>query len=515
MLKRYRYKKLLMTGIAAYMSLIAFPSYATKDVTIAVYSNFSSLDPYDTNDTLSQAMAKSFYQGLFGFDQDSKLINVLADSYTVNEAGTEYTITLRKGIKFHDNTDFNAEAVKVTFDRVTNPDNHLKRYNLFNRIINTEVIDSYTIKFTLNQPFSAFINTLAHPSAVIISPTALAKYGKDIAFHPVGTGPFVFTEWNATDYVKGQKFEHYWKKGLPKIDTIIWRPIIENNTRAAMMQTGEAQFAFSIPYEQAKLLEKNDKLVLVSAPSIITRYISLNVTKKPFDDVRVRQALNYAINKEALAKVAFAGYATPIRGVVPAGVDFAVDYGPWPYDPNKARELLKEAGYPNGFSTVLWSSYNHTTAQKVIQFVQQQLKQVGINVAIEAMEVGQRVARVESVPSVDKAEVKMYYTGWSSSTMESDWAITPLLATSSWPPKMYNTAYYSNQLVDEKLQQALLTNDRETKMTLYKEIQDQIWADAPWIFLLSDKQLYVHSKNLTGMNVMVDGSFYFEDIDLH
>ncbi len=125
-------------------------------------------------------------------------------------------------MKFHDGTDFNAEAVKAVFDRVTNPDNKLKRYNLFNKIEKTEVLDPYTVKI----PFSAFINVLAHPSAVMISPTALKKYGKDIAFHPVGTGPLEFVEWKQTDDLKVKRFAGYWKKGLPKIDMIDWKPVV-------------------------------------------------------------------------------------------------------------------------------------------------------------------------------------------------------------------------------------------------------------------------------------------------
>ncbi|WP_268647878.1 ABC transporter substrate-binding protein, partial [Escherichia coli] len=143
-------------------------------------------------------------------------------------------------------------------------------------------------------------------------------------------------------------------------------------------------FAFPIPYEQAKVLEGNAKLDVVAAPSILQRYISMNVTQKPFDNPKVRQALNYAINKDALIKVAFAGYAVPAEGPVPPAIDFAARYKPWPYDPAKARELLKEAGYPNGFTTTLWSSHNHSTAQKVLQFTQQQLAQVGVKVTVTA-----------------------------------------------------------------------------------------------------------------------------------
>ena len=162
-----------------------------------------------------------------------------------------------------------------------------------------------------------------------------------------------------------------------------------------MLQTGEAQFAFPVPYEQAAILEKNTKLELVASPSIMQRYISMNVTQKPFDNPKVREAINYAINRRALVKVAFAGYATPATGVLPPAIAYAQSYQPWPYDPAKARELLKEAGYPNGFSTTLWSSHNHSTAQKVLQFTQQQLAQVGIKAQVTAMDAGQRAAEVE------------------------------------------------------------------------------------------------------------------------
>ncbi|KAA9000565.1 glutathione ABC transporter substrate-binding protein GsiB [Affinibrenneria salicis] len=502
---------LLAVAIAAATS--AAPAWAAKDVVVAVASNFTSLDPYDANDSLSQTVAKSFYQGLFGFDKDMKLVNVLADGYQVSADGRVYTIKLHQGVKFHDGTDFNADAVKVNLDRASNPENRLKRYNLFRSIEKTEVVDPLTVKVTLKAPFSAFVNNLAHPAAVMISPAALKQYGKEIGFHPVGTGPYRFVTWNQTDYVKVEKFSGYWKQGLPKLDSITWRPVVDNNTRAAMLQTGEANFAFPIPFEQAKLLEKNDKLKLVVSPSILHRYISFNVTQKPFDDVRVRQAINYAINKDALIKVAFSGYAVPSEGPLPQSIDYAVKYQPWPYDPAKARELLKEAGYPNGFTTTLWSSHNHSTAQKVLQFTQQQLAQVGIKAQVTAMDAGQRAAEVEG-KGVKETGVRMFYTGWSASTGEADWALSPLFSTPAWPPAQFNTAFYSNPAVDADLGNALKTTNREEKQKLYKDAQDKIWADAPWAFLVTEQLVSAQSSNLNGFYVMPDTLFSFEDADL-
>ncbi|MCL2871969.1 MAG: glutathione ABC transporter substrate-binding protein GsiB [Betaproteobacteria bacterium] len=487
---------------------------AGKDVTMAVASTFTTMDPYDANDTLSQAVDKSFYEGLFGFDKDMKLIPVLALSYEVDSSGLVYTLKLRKGVKFHDGTDFKADSVKASFDRATNPANKLKRYNLYKNIAKTEAIDDDTVRFTLKEPFSAFINQLAHPSGAIISKAALEKYGKDIMFHPVGTGAFKFVEWKPTDYLKVAKFDAYWKKGYPKVDSILWRPVVDNNTRAAMMQTGEAQFTFPVPYEVADVLKKKSDLDVIAAPSIVVRYLSMNMRQKPFDNPKVREAVNYAINRDALVKVAFSGYAIPADGIVPDGVDYSVRFTPWKQDIAKAKKLLAEAGYPNGFETELWSAYNHTTAQKVSQFLQQQLQQVGIKAKVVMLEAGQRVERVESYADAKTAPVRLYYVGWSSSTGEADWAISPLLASDAWPPRLFNTAYYKSDKVDAGLKAALLTTDRAEKARIYREVQEELWKDMPWAPLVVEKLLYAKNKKLQGVYVMPDASFHFDEIDL-
>lgn len=508
-------KSLSTVAAALVLAGLAMSAHAAKDVVVAVQSNFTTTDPYDANDTLSQAVAKSFYQGLYGFDKNLKMIPVLADSHTVSKDGLVYTFKLKSGIKFHDGTPFNAEAVKANFDRVTNPENKLKRYTLYKNIAKTEAIDAATVRVTLKEPFSPFINTLAHPSGVMISPAALAKYGsKGIAQNPVGTGPFKFVEWKATDYLKVAKWEGYWKPGYPKIDSITWRPVVDNNTRAAMMQTNEAHFAFPMPPEALDSLSKKASLEVTTAPSIIHRYLSMNTQQKPFDNPKVREAINFAINKEALVKVAFSGYAIPAEGVLPQGVEYATKLGPWPYNPAKAKELLKEAGYPNGFESTLWSAYNYTTAQKVIQFVQQQLAQVGIKVQVRALEAGQRVELVESAQDAATAPVRMYYVGWSSSTGEADWAMRPLLASESLPPKMFNTAYYKNPEVDADIAKALVTTSSTEKAKLYADAQQRIWKDAPWAFLVTERLLSVRARNLTGFHVIPDGSFNFDEAEL-
>ena len=484
-------------------------SAAAAELTVAVASTFTTMDPYDAGDTLSQSVAKSFYEGLFGFDKDMKLIPVLAESAAASSDGLTYTIRLKQGIKFHDGSEFTADAVKANLDRASNPDNLLRRYTLYANIAATEVVDKYTVRITLKTPFSAFLNQLAHPASVMICPSALKKYpGKQIAFHPCGTGPFLMDTYNPSEVLRVTKNPNYHVKGLPKLDAITWLPVVENSSRVAMLKTGEAQLAYPLPFEQAAQEAKDGEIKVVSSPSIILRYISMNCLKKPLDNPKVRQAINYAINREALAKVAFNGFADPAEGVVPVGVKYAKKIARWPYDPKKARELLKEAGYPNGFETTLWSNYNHTTANKVIQFVQQQLAQVGIKCSVLALEAGQRTAYVNA-KTPEEAKVKLYYTGWSSSTGEFDWAVRPLLATASFPPVGSNTAYYSNKIVDDGFVAALKTTDEGEKQRIYDTVQEQIWNDAPWVPLVTERNVAGSVYNLVDFNIMPDGGFDF------
>ncbi len=501
----------------AVMACLAFShnALAAKDVTVAVPYGFDSLDPYNTNSTQSQAVGKGWYEGLFMFDRDFKIHPLLATGYEVSEDGLTYTFKLRQNVKFHDGTDFNADAVKVNFERVLNRNNALGRYNQFKMIDKIEVVDPATVKITLKQPFSAFINNLTHPSAMIISPAALEKYGKDINLHPTGTGQYMFVEWNPGQNVKMKKFDGYWDKDhLAKVDSINFRVVTDNNTRAAVMQTGEAQFTYPIPYEQAAVLKKNDKLDLLAEPSIIARYVALNNLAKPFDNPKVREAMNYAINKEALNKVVFNGFARVAEGVVPGKVEYSQKMAPWPYDPKKARELLAEAGYPQGFETTLWSAYNDGTSVKAIQFIQQQLRQVGVKVSVEALEAGQRVQRVETVQKPEDAKVRMYYIGWSASTGEANWALSPLLASESWAPTFGNYSYYKNEQVDKDLADALKTTDKAKKTELYKNAQELIYKDAPWIFLNTADTVAARSKKLEGFDMMPDASYYFRDVNL-
>lgn len=492
---------------------VAQRAWAAGDVVIGLDANIVGLDPADLNDNLSMTASRTMLQGLYGFDKDMKMIQVLAESTDVNAEATEYVVHLRHGVVFHDGAPFNAAAVKTSFDRARDPANHLKRASLYAPIKSVDVVDNYTVKITLNAPFGAFINNLAHQAFAISSPKAIAAYGKDLTRHPVGTGPYKFVSWE-TDTLKVVKNDHYWKPGLPKIDSLTIRSTPENGSRLAMLQAGEAQFIYPMPPELVKVVEKNPAIDIVASKSIYARYVAMNTMRKPFDDVRVRQAMNYAVDKNAFLKVVFNGYGAPLDAPLPANLSGYSKQDAYPYDPAKAKKLLAEAGYPNGFETVLWGA-NSTIAQRGMQFLQQQFAAVGVKVSVDPLESGVAAAKIWNVKTPEDATTMMYYSAWSASTGDADWGLRPLFYGKAFPPTLFNTAYYANPKVDADIEAGLTTADAAKRTVAYQDAQALIWKDAPWIFLVSDDNVAAKSKKLSGIYVLPDGQMLTEDANLN
>lgn len=503
------YLKSLLASTALAAALLPGLAMA-KPLTVAVPSNLTALDPSNVNDTLSQTSMRLIYQGLFGFDKDMKLIPVLAEGYEANETATEFTIKLRQGVKFHDGSPFNAEAAKFSLDRLRNPDNKLSRRSLVASVEAIDVVDEFTIKLTLKEPFGAMIPSLAHAGAMIVSKAAVEKFGKDFDRNPVGTGAFKFKHW-AADTLEVVRNDEYWK-GPAKVEAITIRSVPESGARFAMLQTGEVQFVPQFPPELMKAAEANPALQLTVADSIVEWWINLNTSKKPFDDIRVRQALNHAVDKDAYCKVVFSGYCAPATSIIPSALAFYAPQEPYAFDLEKAKALLKEAGYENGFETEMWSG-NNTEQQRATQFLQQQFAQIGVKVNLVPMESGVLAQNVWTVPTPEEAKVQMYYYGWSASTGDADWGIRPLLYGKSLPPVMSNASYYQNPELDKAIEAGLSSADATVRGEAYKVAQQVAWAGAPWVFLGEVKNIYAQQKNLTGVYMQPDRGFLIEDAE--
>lgn len=495
---------------AALAALLALNSAEAREITVAVFNNFSTLDSWDANDNLSRTASSSIYEGLYRFDTTLTPRPQLAESYEVSPDGLVYTFKLRRGVKFHDGSDFNAQAVKLNFDRGMNPNSGLTRRTFFSFVDKVETPDDFTVRFTLKKPTAGFIARLSNGTATMICPSLLARADSKrvTAYEACGTGPYMLKRFSPAEELHVVKNPNYRVAGLPKLDGIRWVPVPENASRAMMLQTGEAQFITPVPFEQMAVLEKDPELTILKSPSVVTRYISFNQTKKPFDDIRVRKAISLAINRNALIKVAYNGYAVPSTGYLPPQIEGGVDFGPFPTDVKKARELLKEAGYPNGFKTSIWAGYNDGKSLKTLQFLQQQLAQIGIRAETRALEAGQRTL-IYGAKTPEESQHEMYVIGWTNSAAEPDWGLRPLLDSRSMPPALNNESYYRNPKVDALFDQAVAETNVEKRIALYKELQELVHADQPWAPLAFEMVTGGASKHLKNFRLMPDSSLDF------
>ena len=504
--------KHLVLAALMVLTIAAMPLYAVgKDIIYASDSTTKTLDPHNTSDTYSGAIERAICQGLLGFDKDMNIIPLLAESYSYNANATEFTFKLRRGIMFQDGTPFNAKAVKVNIDRLMT--GKYVRSSLMDPVKELRIIDDYTVKFILKQPFGAFLNALAHPGALMLSPAALEKYGDDIGSHPVGTGPFLFSEWVSGSYVLIKKNPNYWRSTV-KVDSIKFVPIPENGSRVAMLRAGQAHYIYPMPAELLKLVEKDPNIEVIKQPSIIERYLILNTKATPLSDERVRQAINYALDKKAIINIAWGGAATEADSVFPAALPFFKKQGPWPYDVAKAKELMKEAGYPNGFKVVFLTP-NASARLRATQMVQQQLQAIGITGEIQSMD----IASFYDILAKNKLETVgeqpfIAFGGWSSSTGDADWATRPLLSTEAFPPNMSNYGFFEDQTVDSLIKAGLTSADPKVRAQAYAQLQDYVWPKAPWGYLFVDTLIAAKSKNIKGIYPMADGAFTVEEAEI-
>lgn len=501
------------TGVTNIQTAASTGKSSDNDLVIAIEGSVSGLDPQNVTDTNGISACMGMYETLLTFDDDGKIVGKLAESYDVSDDNLTYTFHLRKGVKFHDGTDFTAQSVIDNINRVSDSANGLSRRRLFvvtdsdgnetSRIANMEATDDNTLVITLAQPYNVFLNKLTQ--FMIISPSALEQYGNDIMYHPCGTGPFVFKDRTEGDHTTMVANKDYWG-GAPKVDSVTIKEVPEAGSRTAMLQTGEADMVYPFTSDQMSAVTGNTDINVSASYSNIMRYVTLNMDLKELSDVRVRQAMNYAIDKNAYIKVMYDGHALPATSCVPNCISYYKEEPAYEYNLDKAKELMKEAGYENGFTLTLWGD-NTTQEIKGMTFVQQELAQIGITVDVQPME----PATVSDKIYVDKqdAEINMWYVNWSASDRSFDSSVRALLHSSMVPPTSANTAYYSNADFDKNLDDALAETDDAKLTELYGKCQDDVWNDCPWLFLGNDQILYATKGYVSGVGVKPDGQLDF------
>lgn len=503
------------------------PSGSSQDTLIVGRGgDSSSLDPAIVTDGESLKITHQVFDSLLEYKEGTTEVQPsLAEEWTVSEDGLKYTFKLRQGVKFHDGTDFNAEAVVFNFTRWSDPKSEYKfegdSFDYYDsmfgpdgkRVIKeVKPVDDYTVEFTLNQPQAPFLQNLAMTSFGISSPAAIQEKKENFKNEPVGTGPFVFKEWKRNDSITLEKNPNYWKEGLPKLNKVIVRSIPDNSARFNALQSGEIDLMEDLTPDDLATLESNPDLQKITRPSNNVGYVGFNLKKEPFNDVKVRTALSYAINKQGIIDAFFAGQAEPAKNPMPPSLwgynDSIQDYE---YDLEKAKQLLAEAGYPNGlpgeytFYAMPVSRPYMPDGKKVAEVIQADFEKIGVKVNIESPE---WATYIDDAQAGEKDDI--YMLGWQGDNGDPDNFLYTLLDKDAIPSNNYS--YYSNDELHEILKQAQIETEQSKREELYKKAQEIIKADAPWIPLVHTTPLLAAKANVKGYVASPTGTEYYSNI---
>lgn len=459
-----------------------------------------SLDYASVTDGESSRVTKQIYETLIEFDRDSFDIGPgLARDWDVQEDGLRYVFHLQEGVTFHDGTDFNAEAVKVNFERWADPEHEFAfvdegyNYSVYGTqfggfkgdeghvIEEINVLGEYEVEFILNKPLGSFLQNMGMSYFAMTSPAAFAEHGSSINENPVGTGPFKFVSWTRDDNIVLEKNEDYWKEGLPKLDRVIFQVIPDNSARLTALRSGQIDIMDGVNPDDISGIEADDSLQVFERATNNVGYLGFHVEKEPFDNVLVRRAVNHAINKEALIGALYGGLAESAKNAVPPGYlgynDEIVEYE---YDVEKAKELLAEAGYPDGFEFELWTMPvarpYMPDPERAAEALQADLAQVGLTAKIVTME------WATYLEDTTAGKHEMFMLGWSGVNGDPDYFLSNLLHGDAVPGG--NRSFYSNDRVNELLTAAKTAVEPDERAALYMEAQELIHEDAPMVPLV-------------------------------
>jgi len=462
---------------------------AVKDVlTVATAYDSKSLDPHAVNDVASSNVMTQIYETLIQLDSNGEIVPMLAESFTQLDDVT-YEFKLKKGVKFHNGEEMKASDVKFSFERAAKSaaishimgDIDTSSFNM---------PDDYTISFKIKNPCTGFLSSLIHTGGSILNEKAVTEAGDSYAMSPVGTGPFKFVSWTKSDKVELERFEDF-HGDKPAFSKMVIRVIPEPTNRTIELESGGVDIAYEITTNDIKRVEENSNLQLMRVVDNSTQYLGFNNQKEPFNDVRIRQAISYAIDTKSVVEAVWRGVGKVAVGPIGPNVKYAdKSLTVHEYNVEKAKELLKEAGYPNGFKTTLWTNEKKERVD-MATIIQSQLKEVGIDVEIQILEWG------AYLDGLSKGEQDMFMIGWTCQTADPDMAVYAPLHSSKMGAGG-NYSFFSNAKVDELILQGRAMKDSDERKAVYEEIQKEVVAQAPWIFMTNGEQVVGASKNVKG-----------------
>lgn len=491
-------RKNFVTCFAMLLALTLFAIYspstaqaAAKDtLTIGAQADANTMDPVGMADGYSNTAGLLVYEGLLAMDDNGKIVPRLAESYKQIDELT-YSFTLRKGVKFHNGDPVTADDIVYSMSRALGPKGAMVHYQN-EGVKSVEKKDANTIVIKLKHPFTAFLSELTQSWGWVSSKKAIEaaeKNGGTYGTNPVGTGPYKLTAWRRGDRMTFTRFDDYYgkKAGLKQI---VLRAIPESNSRIIELQSGAVDVAWPIPALSVKRIEADKKLTIVKKPNYVVFYMGFNCSKKPFDNIKVREAISLALDLNGIVKSVFRGEGQTCFGALPPNAKYYdKTFNKHEFNVEKAKKLLAEAGFPNGFKCEIWTN-DRKARVDTATIMQSQLKAIGIDIQLKVMESGAYWTELE------KGTHDMYLVGYYS-------------ATADFAPAMYSTFHssqngintytnFKNPKLDKLLEDANKTPDGKQREAIFKDIQKTLAQDQTMLFMQVGENVLGVNKNVKG-----------------
>ncbi|HFB52418.1 MAG TPA: ABC transporter substrate-binding protein, partial [Anaerolineae bacterium] len=484
------------------------------------------LDPATVTDGESFRVTNQGCESLLAYDKDTtNVVPSLAESWESNDDGTEWTFHLRKGVKFHDGTDFNADAVVYNFERWWDPAHpaHFAEqdfeywdymWNGFKGdsiVTNIEKVDDYTVKFTLSEPLAPILANMAMPMFAIASPTAIEKYGPDYGSPEVGyvcTGPYKFKEWVTDDHITLTRNEDYWGDIPGNVETIVVRTIPDNSARFLALQTGEIDAMEQANIEDLKTAEDSPDVYVMPRPALNTAYLAFNYKIQEFQDKRVREAIAAAIDKQSIVDTFYGKYGEVAENFLPPMVwGHNFDVHGVQYDPDHAVELLKEAGFENGIDEVTWEDgtkmplklyympivrFYYPDPEGIAQAMAAQLAAVGINVQLEQAGDWPTYLKLRK-----EGELRgLYQLGWGGDNGDPDNFLGYFFIDTKEPKAREGWVQFPE--LDALLRKARSTIDQSEREKMYQQAEQMLMDNVTRIWVAHNNTPLIFSSKVKG-----------------
>lgn len=487
-----------------------------KDTLVfAMNTDVQSMDPQIQNDTTSEQVVKMLYNTLLKFEDDGTVVGDLAESWSVSEDKLTWTFNLKQGVKFHNGKELTSADVKATFDRALNAEaGGLRTTEIIKMFTAVEAPDPYTVTITTDGPYGPMESLMCNMSLGIMDADYIEQYGLDLGTSVEGengTGPFKVVSWERDQEIVVERFDDYF--GTPaKLQTVVYTVIPEAASRVIALETGEVDVIDKPTDEDLARLEADtENFTVLRKPTISQRLFRFGCNDPIISNTKVRQAIVYAIDRQAIIDALFTGSAYPSTAPL-APVTFGYsDLGEIEQDLELAKSLLAEAGYPDGFDTKIVTTERYQNGIELAEIISQQLAEIGINAEIEVWEWSALSASWNGI-TADEFDQPIFIMGAGPSMRDADGGLRGLYTTSDTGLNDRNYGFYSNAEVDALIEQGMQETDQQKRVEIYKEAMEILYREDPVAFWLFDMYgLAITSSKVEGVTLSPISTITFEN----